>query len=291
MDNQDAGWRTKFAGAALLLAVFAVLWFMVAALGTKFGWWGYEFGLGKMIGNVQAGWGRYLIAIAAVAVVAAFIISLIAAPRKRPLMLSLAALLIIVMLGSRWMAFQLNALRLPPLHDIQTNWDAPIQPSVDLVAVRTASGAKNPILDAPEIDKGANRGWPGTGGRLVSEVQEEAEFNPETQKSAKAAPYPKIDTLAVSVPVADAYVAAKAALEAAGMEIVTDNAEAGQLEATATTGWFGFKDDVIVRIIPTAGMEGALIDARSTSRVGLSDLGANSKRLRNLLDDIERRVN
>ena len=124
MDNQDAGWRTKFAGAALLLAVFGVLWFMVAALGTKFGWWGYEIGLGTMIGNAKAGWGRYMIGLTAIVSVLAIIISLIAAPRKRPLMLSLAAFLVIALLGARWMAFQLNALRLPPVADIQTNWES-----------------------------------------------------------------------------------------------------------------------------------------------------------------------
>ena len=32
------------------------------------------------------------------------------------------------------------------------------------------------------------------------------------------------------------------------------------------------------------------IDIRSSSRVGLSDLGANAKRIRNLLDEIESRL-
>lgn len=286
MDNQDAGWRTKFAGAALLLAVFGVVWFMIAALGSKYGLWSWQFGLMKMTFN----WGPKIVMAGGALSVLALIIAFVKAPRKRPAMLALAAILVSLLSFGRLAAMKGQGERLPPLHDIQTNWDAPIQPSAELVAVRTEFGALNPILDAPTVPEGADARWPGTGGRLVSELQQEAEFNPETQKSAKAAPYPKIDTLAVSVPLAEAYAATKAALEAAGMEIVTDNAADGQLEATATTGWFGFKDDVMVRIIPTAGMEGALIDARSTSRVGLSDLGANAKRLRNLLDDIERRV-
>lgn len=286
MENQDAGWRTKFAGAALLLAIIGVLWFMAAALGSKYGLWSWQFGLGKMTFN----WGPKIVMAGGALSVIALIIAFVKAPRKRPAMLALAGLLISFLSLGRLAAMQGQAERLPPLHDIQTNWDAPIQPSVELVTARTEFGAMNPILDAPTVPEGANERWAGTGGRLVSELQEEAEFKPETQKTAKDAPYPKIDTLAVSVTPADAYATAKAALEAAGMEIVTDNADAGQLEATATTGWFGFKDDVMVRITPAAGTDGALIDARSTSRVGLSDLGANAKRLRNLLDEIERRV-
>lgn len=290
MENESAGWRGKFAGFALAAAIFAVAWFMIAALGSKFGWWDWQFGLGKMTGNVNAGWGRIVIGVALVSSVLAVIFALIKSPRKRPFIVALGALLIALFATGRWMGFQLTALRLPPIADVQTNWNAPIMPSEALLAVREADGARNPIVEAPVVPDYAEENWPGTGGRLVSELQEEAEFDPETQKTAKAAPYPKLDSLAVNVSAEAAYAAAKAAMEAKGMEIVTDNPGGWQLEGTATTGWFGFKDDVMVRITPSADGEAAVIDMRSTSRVGLSDLGANSKRVRNLLDDIERRV-
>jgi uncharacterized protein (DUF1499 family) len=57
------------------------------------------------------------------------------------------------------------------------------------------------------------------------------------------------------------------------------------IEATATTFWFGFKDDVVLRIRPTAN--GSIVDVRSVSRVGQSDLGANAKRIRAILRGIE----
>ncbi|MCA8904377.1 MAG: DUF1499 domain-containing protein, partial [Hyphomonas sp.] len=63
----------------------------------------------------------------------------------------------------------------------------------------------------------------------------------------------------------------------------------GHIEATDTTFWFEFKDDVMIRVLPD-GADGARIDARSVSRVGLSDLGANAKRVNMLLDDIETRL-
>jgi len=59
----------------------------------------------------------------------------------------------------------------------------------------------------------------------------------------------------------------------------------GIIEAVARTPILGFRDDVVVRIRPTA--DGARIDVRSASRYGRHDLGTNAKRVRNLIDDID----
>ena len=63
-----------------------------------------------------------------------------------------------------------------------------------------------------------------------------------------------------------------------GWEIVGSNAEEGRIEATDTTLWFGFKDDVVVRIQPRG--DESLVDVRSLSRVGKSDVGTNAQRIR-----------
>jgi uncharacterized protein (DUF1499 family) len=47
---------------------------------------------------------------------------------------------------------------------------------------------------------------------------------------------------------------------------------------TDTTFWFGFKDDVVIRIRGDAGS--SELDIRSKSRVGRSDVGANAERIR-----------
>jgi hypothetical protein len=59
----------------------------------------------------------------------------------------------------------------------------------------------------------------------------------------------------------------------------------GIIEAVARTPILGFRDDVVVRIRPTA--DGARIDVRSASRYGRHDLGSNAARVRNLIDDID----
>ncbi len=70
-----------------------------------------------------------------------------------------------------------------------------------------------------------------------------------------------------------------------GWHIVDVNEKEGRIEATATTVWFGFKDDVIVRV--TAVPEGSRIDVRSVSRVGASDVGTNAKRIRTFLEKMK----
>ena len=59
-----------------------------------------------------------------------------------------------------------------------------------------------------------------------------------------------------------------------------------RIEAVATTFWYGFKDDFIVRLTPMSD-GGTRIDVRSKSRVGLSDLGANAQRVRKFLESLK----
>ena len=58
----------------------------------------------------------------------------------------------------------------------------------------------------------------------------------------------------------------------------------GVIEATDTTFWFGFKDDVVIHVRPADG--GSRVDVRSLSRVGVGDAGTNAKRIRAYLDDL-----
>ena len=97
--------------------------------------------------------------------------------------------------------------------------------------------------------------------------------------------YPEIKTQLLPQPVNEVYMAAEKAIEALGWERVSDGALPNTLEATDTTTWFGFKDDMVVRI---AGGE---IDFRSVSRVGMSDLGANAARIAKLRDAVTARLN
>ena len=92
------------------------------------------------------------------------------------------------------------------------------------------------------------------------------------------AAYPDILPIAVPVPPRAAFAKAVAAAEAMGWEVVGRDAAAGTIEAVDTTKWFGFKDDIAIRV--TATQDGSRIDIRSKSRVGRSDIGTNARRIR-----------
>ena len=286
IDTPKAGWRMKVAVLALAVSIFTVFWFAIAALGTKFGLWPWQVGLGQM----TIGTGPAIALFALGLSIVAQVIALIKAPRKQAFILALIATLLAAFCMLRLVGMGGQATSLPPLHDIQTNWSEPISFSETLMAARTADGETNPVLAAPTIPAYAEERWPGTAGRLVSEVQKEA----EAKEAGKGTVYPKLETIYFSAPPAAVASVAETVMKKKGWKIVSaapESADASaiiQVEATATSGWFGFKDDVAIRIRPVEGA--TALDIRSTSRVGLSDLGANSTRVYGLMIELEDRA-
>jgi uncharacterized protein (DUF1499 family) len=96
--------------------------------------------------------------------------------------------------------------------------------------------------------------------------------------------YPDIKPVSLVVPANRAFERALDAARDMGWTIVDANPAQGRIEATDTTFWFGFKDDVVVRVSATES--GSRIDVRSLSRVGRSDVGANARRIRCYLAEL-----
>jgi len=94
----------------------------------------------------------------------------------------------------------------------------------------------------------------------------------------QAKAYPKIRPLIVSDSPDVAFGEALATVKSMGWDVAYSDPAKGQIDATATTFWYGFKDDVAVRIRPSEG-GGSVVDVRSISRVGGSDIGANAARI------------
>jgi len=99
--------------------------------------------------------------------------------------------------------------------------------------------------------------------------------------------YPEIDTLLMTDAPAATFDKALSTAKTLRWEIVAADAEALRIEATDTTFWFGFKDDIVIRIRPMD--TGSRLDIRSMSRVGLSDVGANAARIRRYIDLIRKK--
>jgi uncharacterized protein (DUF1499 family) len=109
---------------------------------------------------------------------------------------------------------------------------------------------------------------------LINEVTTEADKASPLQVKA----YPDIQPIIVEAPPGGAFASAKAVAQEMGWEVVGEDQKAGTIAAVATTFWFGFKDDVEIRVTPLG--KNSRIDLRSKSRVGKGDAGANAKRVR-----------
>jgi uncharacterized protein (DUF1499 family) len=149
-----------------------------------------------------------------------------------------------------------QAQSVPRIHDITTDTIDP-PPFVAVAPLR--KNAPNP-LEYP--------------GEETAEQQREA--------------YPDIVTFHTHADPATVFEHALAVVERKRWELVDAAQEEGRIEATDITFWFGFKDDVVIRIRADNG--GSEVDVRSKSRVGMSDVGANAARIRGFLDSLEERL-
>lgn len=104
----------------------------------------------------------------------------------------------------------------------------------------------------------------------------------EEEAQSQADGYPDIAGIRTSGSRADSFGKAVAIARELGWEIVNEDPEAGLVEATDRTFWFGFVDDIAIRIRDDGS--DIAIDLRSVSRVGLSDLGVNAARIRSFLE-------
>jgi uncharacterized protein (DUF1499 family) len=100
--------------------------------------------------------------------------------------------------------------------------------------------------------------------------------------------YPDLAPLTVNMDPERVFVHARAVVEDSGWRIVAEEPEEGRIEAVDTTLFYGFKDEVVVRVTPSA--DGTVVDIRSRSRIGRIDRGVNAMRIRTFLADLEERI-
>jgi len=108
-------------------------------------------------------------------------------------------------------------------------------------------------------------------------------YNSE-ESSLQITSYPDIKTLAISKSSDMVFANSLKTVNDLGWELVSSDSTTGRIEATETTTWFGFKDDVVIRISGTG--DSSILDIRSKSRMGRSDLGANAARIRKFRDKL-----
>lgn len=97
----------------------------------------------------------------------------------------------------------------------------------------------------------------------------------------QVAGYPGLQGIDSALAPQAAFERARDIAEQLRWQIHSEDPAAGLLEASQTTFWFGFVDDIAIRVRATP--TGSRIDVRSVSRVGKGDLGANAARIRRFL--------
>jgi uncharacterized protein (DUF1499 family) len=226
---------------ALILAVIAVSLLALGPIGWRAGWWHFRFGLLTLMP-----WAAYC---GVAALIVAAIALLFGRSRIEWRGVALAVLAFGVGGLIAYVPWHYDQIRktVPRIHDITTDPDNP-PAFVAAVQVRAAEGA-NPVA---------------YGGAKVAQQQRQA--------------YPDIAPLIVKSAPGAAFDQALDAARRMGWSIVTADKAAGRIEATDRSRWFGFTDDIVIRVTATDG--GSRIDLRSSSRLGRNDFGVNAARVR-----------
>jgi len=237
---------SPFALIGLILAVLAALAAMLAGFGSRWGLWYFRTGFTIL------SWAAY---VGIAAVLASLIGAILTRPTtlRRGFLFSIFGLIIgIVVVGVPWCYWR-TAQRVPAIHDITTDTENPPR-FVSILPLRE---------NAPNSSE--------YGGPEIAAKQRTA--------------YPDLVPTVLSAPPDKAFEQALTAARKMGWVIVDANAAEGRIEATDTTFWFGFIDDIVIRITPAD--RGSRVDIRSVSRVGKSDVGMNAKRIGKYLKELK----
>lgn len=254
MADSKRDWTRLITRAAMVLGVGAVVAALVAAIGSGTGMWSFRAGLTAL---------RYLFFAAAAGAVLG-LLGLILARRRAKLML---ANLVTVVVALGFVLYLGNLVRIaksvPAIHDVATNLDD--VPQFTRLAVRADN-----LENIPDEGKAELKALP-----------------PEERwRAVHRAHYGDLRTVRLAAPPAEAVRRSAALARERGWSTALVDDKAGTVEATDTSTFFRFKDDVVVRVRPAPG-GGSLVDMRSISRVGGSDVGMNAKRVRAFLADLQ----
>lgn len=250
-------WITRI---ALTLLVLAPLTYFIAAIGYRIG----LLGLSTSFGLLNLKVGPLLLVAALIFGVVSLALAFFMKPRGKVL-ISLIAVLVplfgIVQLGG----VKKKAESLPFIHDITTDTQNPPQFSEAILSERAKTPNVNTVDYTGKQDPRSKT--------LVSVLQTKS--------------YPDIRPVILEDSPEVVLGQAKVVAKNMGWKLVSEDADAGRIEATETTFWYGFKDDIVIRVKPSEG-GGTVLDIRSISRVGGSDLGANAARIREFVAAIQK---
>jgi len=241
-----------------LLSIFGLIVFTLSGFGYQWQWWGLGMGFTLL---------RYGFYMSAAGGVISIIGAIIARPSRKVCGFEYALVGIVASIavcGTTWF-FYSRANTAPPIHDITTDLVNPPQFQA-VLPMRKNAPNKSAYFGDDSVR------WQGKM-VTVSEAQREA--------------YPDIVPVMFSVSPDQAYqYALNAAKKMDWWEIQAANPSTGRIEATSTIPWFGFKDDIVIRV--DSSSSGSRLDIRSDSRLGMGDIGENARRINNYMSILKK---
>jgi len=229
--------------------IISLLLGLTAAFGTRLGFWDYQFGLLKLFP-----WCVGLAALTFVLGAAWMLWALIAndgsSARYGVIGFFGAIVVLYTPVTDYW-----ESRDAPPIHDVSTDTE---HPPIFVSLLSQRDGATN----SPDYDGQKKVRFKGKFS-TVALLQHKYE--------AGVRPAPQL------VSPEKLFKRGLAAVYGMGWNVVAIVPDEGRIEATDTTFFFGFTDDIVIRVKP-AGF-GAKLDIRSEARVGETDGGRNARRI------------
>lgn len=240
--------RSDFARWSFKHACFAAIIAALAVLGYRFGIMNHQVALIVLVGGAAMGMMAVLSGIVS-------ILGIITAvdTKVSGLFLALTGLIVGLAVVTPVFLTVQAGYQVPRIHDITTDLQDPPQ----FTAIRNLRTAAHNPLD-----------------RKV----------PANLAKLQQAGYPNLAPLLIGKDASQVFEEAVALAKSRGWEIVDIATENGTIEATDTTKFMGFKDDVVIRVSEKEGK--TIVDMRSVSRIGISDMGTNAARIKAFLDDL-----
>jgi uncharacterized protein (DUF1499 family) len=227
-----------------VLGAAAVLLLAAGPAGWRAGWWSYRVALTTLMPYA------FYCGLGAIGVSAAGLALSVRAGARRGIAAAVPGLVLgAVAAYFPWHASEMRGVY-PSMHDITT--DAVNPPDFDFAAAMR------------QAEHGAPAAYPG----------------PDTAAMQQKF-YPGIEPAMLGLPPAQAFDKALGVAKGKGWTIVKADPAAGTIDAYDRSFWFGFTDDIAIRV--SASQQGSRVDIRSGSRQGRGDFGVNAARVRGFL--------
>ena len=245
-------WWETGAFLSLMLALLALLLLALAPFGWRAGWWHFRFAF------------TWLMTTSGVAALAAGIVALgvllLGWSQLSPGRLTMAAIGLVLGAVLVYVPWHYDRVRktVPRIHDITTDVENPPE-FIAVLPARSAEDAATAVYAGPELAR--------------------------LQRAA----YPDVAPIELPLSAAKAFdLALSVARSMSGWQIIAADPASGRIEASQTSRWFHFTDDVVIRVVGHGS--GSRVDMRSLSRQGRSDFGVNAARIRLFMAALRERL-